>query len=327
VADARELLSSTEAWDLTLPWLPVYWDIDILRRYHAAGYTFASATLQDWPPTWEGTQRDIATFKAKARPHADWLTFGHTLEEIDRGRAEGKLVLGINSQETSILGRDLSRVQGLYDLGVRHMLLAYNVRNLVADGCAESADAGLSNWGRVVVREMNRVGIILDGTHTGRRSTLEAIELWDGPMIFSHVGAYAVEAHIRNVHDDQIRACAETGGVIGIVGIGSFLGDAEARSETMFRHIDHVAQLVGPEHVGIGTDYVQHMEYVWDVVRQQKDVDWPDPTGTQLYEGTCVQPEQLVEVVQLMLDHGYSEDVVRGILAGNFRRVYAAYER
>jgi membrane dipeptidase len=339
--DAAELLASSHVWDMTLPWVPVYWDFDVLSRYRREGWTYASATLSNWPPSYEGTVESIARFKAMAALYEDWLVFGHSLEAIDRGREEGKLVMGINAQETRVLGGDLSRVQALYDLGVRHMLLAYNIRNLVADGCAEVADAGLSNFGRRVVRELNRVGIVVDGTHTGRRSSLEAIELSERPVIFSHVGAYTVTAHIRNIHDDQIRACADSGGVIGVVGIGAFIGDLEARTEAWFRHLDYFVERVGSEHVGIGTDRVPAPlrafladydpgsdlvpgDVSWPGLDEAHS--WPDPTGSQLSKDDClcVQPEQLGELVEMMLARGYPTEAVRGILGENFRRVYRA---
>src|SRR5687767_8379290 len=152
------ILESADVWDMTLPWIPIYWDLEVLARYKRAGYTFVSLTLQDWPPTFEGMRRCIERFKEMAQPQSAWLTFGSSLADIDRGRRAGKLVVGLNSQETRPIAEDLSRIEALYALGVRHMLLAYNVRNLVADGCAEVADAGLSNFGRQVVREMDRVG-------------------------------------------------------------------------------------------------------------------------------------------------------------------------
>jgi membrane dipeptidase len=324
--EVAEILTSSEVWDMTLPWLDGYQDISILARFKQAGYTFVSATTEDFPPTLEGVQQCIQRFREAAKSHADWLTVGTSLAEIDQGRREGKLVVGLNVQDTVQLGMDLSRVETLYAMGVRHMLLAYNVRNFVADGCAEPADAGLSIFGSQVVREMHRVGMVVDLSHTGRRSTLDAIEISERPTIFSHSGAHAVCAHIRNIRDEQIRACAARGGVIGVVGIGAFIGDAEARSETVFRHIDHIASLVGPQHVGLGADYVQNMGGVWDAIRAAKDSSWPDPTGTQLYEGGCFQPEQLAELVEIMLAHGYSVDVVKGILGTNFRRVYAMAE-
>lgn len=334
-AAAARLLATSDIWDMTLPWLPIYWDMDVLARYRRAGFTFVSLTLQDWPPTFDGTRQCIERFKKTAAAHADWLTFGASLAEIDKGRHEGKLVVGCNSQETRPVGEDLSRIEALRALGVTHMLLAYNVRNLVADGCAERADAGLSNFGRQVVREMNRVGMIVDCSHTGRRSSLEAIELSERPVIFSHSGAHAVCPHIRNIRDEQIRACAMRGGVIGVVGVGAFLGDLAARTESLFRHIDHISTLAGPEHVGLGTDYVRILpardfpsEWAIDdpLVRSWPDAAnaWPDPTGTQLLveESRCFGPEQLTQLIETMLAHGYPDEAVQGILGGNFKRAF-----
>jgi membrane dipeptidase len=320
------ILAASDVWDMTLPWLDDFQDVSILQRYKRAGYTFVSATTEDFPPTLEGVRDCIQRFRESAAAEASWLTIGASLDEIDRGRREGKLVIGLNVQDTVQLGTDLTRIEMLHAIGVRHMLLAYNVRNFVADGCAEPADAGLSLFGREVVREMNRVGMVVDCSHTGRRSSLEAIEISGRPAIFSHSGAHAVCAHIRNIHDDQIRACAARGGVIGVVGIGAFIGDSQARSETVFAHIDHIVTLVGPQHVGLGTDYVKNMQGVWDAIRASKDSMWPDPSGTQLYEGGCFQPEQLAELVGIMLAHGYSRHAIKGILGANFRRVYATAE-
>ena len=333
---AAAILASSDVWDMTIAWLQVYWNMETLRRYKRAGYTFASLTLQDWPPTFERMPRMIAEFKEKVKSESDWLTFGFSVAEIEAGRRAGKLVLGLNSQETLPIGMDLSRIEVLHDLGVRHMLLAYNIRNFVADGCAESTDAGLSNYGRLVVKEMDRVGIILDGTHTGRRSTLEAMELTTRPPIFSHSGAYKVFPHIRNIHDEQIRACAAKGGVIGVVGMGPFLSeDRQASSENCFRHMDYMVSLVGPDHVGLGTDYVPDLRYDSDFLKRVSetgDQNWPPPeigwitpTGHDQVadRGTSFQPEQLVELVGIMLAHGYSPEAVKGILGGNFKRVYA----
>ncbi len=329
-AAAREILAAADVWDMELPWIPVFWSTETLRRYKQAGFTFISLTLQDWgPPTFEGMLDAIRRFKelAAAEP---WLAFGGSVADIERGRREGKLVLGFNSQETLPIGMDLSRIQALHEAGVRHMLLAYNIRNFVADGCAEAADAGLSNYGRQVVKEMNRVGIVVDGSHTGRRSSLDAIEISERPPIFSHSGAYAVTPHIRNIHDDQIRACAAKGGVIGVFGLGKFIGDLTAKTESVFRHIDYIVNLVGPDHVGLGTDFVPPMDAAMFKKLTQTSwpdpsIGWPNPTGTQppLDAGTCFQPEQVTELVGVMLAHGYSRPAIAGILGGNFKRVYA----
>src|SRR5687767_5692686 len=91
-SEAAAILASCDVWEMTLPWLPAYWDMDILARYRRCGFTFISATLQDWPATFEGTASCIERFKELAKPHSHWLTFGSSLAEIEQGRREGKLV-------------------------------------------------------------------------------------------------------------------------------------------------------------------------------------------------------------------------------------------
>src|SRR5262249_35897178 len=103
MSEAGDLLGSTDVWEMTLPWLPVYWDVEILRRYRQSGYSFVSATLSDWPASFAGTLRAIERFREIAAAHADWLVSGSSLAEIDHGRAEGRLVMGMNAQETRIL--------------------------------------------------------------------------------------------------------------------------------------------------------------------------------------------------------------------------------
>jgi len=323
VAAAKKIIEQCpDVWDMTLPWPRIYWSIDVLRRYHASGYTFANLTVQDLPATFEGVQKELGDFKALCAEHADWLCFASDAAEIDAGNAAGKLTLGINVQDTELVHDDFSRLHKLREIGVRHMLLAYQVRNRAADGCAEPADAGLSLFGRELVREMNRAKMIVDVSHTGRQSSLDAIECSETPVIFSHSGVKARCMHIRNIDDVQIRECANSGGVIGVVGIGAFLGDPEAKAETVFSHIDHIVQLVGPDHAGIGTDFIDDMTPTWEGVKQAKDGAWRDPFGTQLYEGVAFAPEQLASLVAIMVEHGYSQQSIYGVLGGNFRRVY-----
>ena len=131
-------------WDLTLPWVRMYWSIDVLRRYWQAGYTYISLTVQDMPPSFDGVLQDISDFRASCEPHHDWLCFASSDAEISAAREQDKLALGVNVQDTALVHPDLERLSVLRAKGVRHMLLAYQTRNLAADGCAEPADGGLS---------------------------------------------------------------------------------------------------------------------------------------------------------------------------------------
>ncbi len=234
-------------------------------------------------------------------------------------KAAGKLGLVFNLQETNMLEGKLELVQAFYDLGVRHMLLAYNARNHVGDGCAERTDGGLSRWGLEVVAEMNRVGMLVDGTHTGYRTTMDAMAVCTAPFIFSHCNAHAVYGHYRNIRDDQIKACAATGGVVGLNGLGEFLDDDTASTAALFRHLDHMVQLVGPRHVGLGLDYVRDTGRFWGWVRDNAAM-WP--AGPNSRTGSAfAQPEQIEELTGMMLQAGYGEQAIRDILGGNWLRV------
>ncbi len=293
-----------------------------MQQYHRSGFTYANLTIQDSPPTFAGVQAEVRAFQKLCEPHPE-LCFAKTLPEIQAANAEGKLAIGLNVQDTELVHADLDRLEVLKEFGIMHMLLAYQLRNKAADGCAEPADAGLSRFGHRLVKKMNEVGIVVDLSHTGRRSTLDAMECSTEPTIFSHSGVRAIFRHMRNIDDDQIRACAATGGVIGVVGIGAFLGTPEATSESVFQHIDYIVNLVGPEHVGIGTDYIEDITPVWDTIRERGGDAWTDPEGTQPFIGGAWGPHQLTELVQVMLDHGYPESSIQGILGANFYRVYA----
>ena len=139
------------------------------------------------------------------------------------------------------------------------------------------------------------------------------------PVIFSHSNPRALKDHPRNITDEAIKACARTGGVVGINGIGDFLGKNDDRTETFVRHVDYVAQLVGPEHVGIGIDYVFDMQELDDYLKANPDV-FPPQDGWE--EGVkIVRPEQIPEIAEALLKLGYSMDDLRLIMGGNHLRI------
>ena len=318
-AAARALTQNALVWDNTLPWGPSYADADTWPRFHDAGVDLISLTVMGPEALLDGTVRQIARVRAAIRAQPDRFVLCGTADEVLAAKAAGKLGLVFNLQETDMLEGRLEMVQAYYDLGVRHMLLAYNARNHVGDGCAERSDGGLSRWGLEVVAEMNRVGMLVDGTHAGHRTTMDAMAACTAPFIFSHCNAHAVHPHYRNIRDDQIKACARSGGVVGLNGLGEFLGDDTAGSASIFRHMDHMVQLVGAEHVGLGLDYVRNAGRFWDWVRDNAHM-WPaspnDRTGSAF-----AQPEQVAELTELMLRAGYGDADVRGILGGNWLRL------
>jgi membrane dipeptidase len=148
---------------------------------------------------------------------------------------------------------ELRYIRVFFQLGCRMMHLTYNRRNMIGDGCAEPANAGLSDFGRAVVAEMNRVGVIVDVAHSGWQTSLEAAKASERPMVASHSGCAALNAHHRCKPDEVIRAIADTGGYIGICCVPAFLGGS-GDINAMLDHIDHVVRNFGADHVAIGTD-------------------------------------------------------------------------
>ena len=324
--EARALVEEALVWDMTTPWTPEYVYTDrILPRFRRAGFDLMSLTVMGPERTMEGTIIHLAQVSRELDAREDVMRC-FTVADIRRARAEAKLGLIYNLQETQHFDRDLALVSLYYELGVRHALLAYNARNKVGDGCGERQDSGLSRWGQGVVREMVRVGMLVDGTHSGHATTMDAIGLCadlGAPFIFSHCNAYAVVPHYRNIRDDQIRACAETGGVIGVNGLGEFLDDEGATSASIFSHLDHMAGLVGARHLGLGLDFVLNVSGFWDWVERFPHM-WPESPGIARRRSAFAQPEQVLELVETMLRAGWSDEDVRGVLGENFARVCEA---
>jgi membrane dipeptidase len=172
---------------------------------------------------------------------------------------------------------------------------------------------------------MQRVGIIVDGAHASYRTVMDAIAECAGPFIVSHgnVAAFPAAAPYKNLKDDQILACAATGGVIGISGLGSYLDDLSATPEAMFRQIDHIAQLAGAAHVGLGLDYVTNIPAFWTMVAEKPEI-WPAPGGGPMPTSAFFEPEWVHDLRVLLEAAGYSAADVAGVFGGNWLRVAEA---
>ena len=183
----------------------------------------------------------------------------------------------------------------------------------------DTEDEGLTAYGRAMVREMNRVGMVPDGSHSSIRTGLDLCEVSSGPVIYSHTCMRSVWEHERNITDEQARACAATGGVIGITGVGIFLGPNDVSIDALIRHIDHAVELVGPGHVGIGTDYPF----------DRTDLDREFAENADLFPESYrrwgpirfVEPEAFSPLAAALATRGYPDEAIAGILGGNFLRV------
>ena len=318
---ARALIDDSVVWESAVGWTPECLDGGpaMLPRYQAAGFNFLSLTMAaDWDRP-EPALRHFAQQRQWFLRQPDRFRLVENVADIHAAKSAGQLAIGFHFQGAGPLGYEPALIELYYHLGLRWMILCYNLRNPLGDGCHEPGDAALSSLGRVFVAEMNRVGMLIDASHAGIRSSLDIIDRSAHPVIFSHSSVRAIKDHERNITDAQIDACAARGGVIGINGIGAFLSaDHSADVSAVVRHIDYIAQRVGAAHVGLGLDvvfYQEFMQKLFDSGPMMASRGYPRPPWAD------VQPETLEDLVVALMQFGYASDAIRGILGGNFLRV------
>ncbi len=293
-----------------------------LARYKESGTNVVSLNI-----TFDAVAKDpllgfrmAGQFRKWLNQHSDDYMLINKVEDVERARTQNKLGVFFDVEGGVAVEADPLLVQAYYDLGVRWMLIAYNEPNKLGGGCQGAEDGGLTDFGRQVIDEMERVGMVLCCTHTGERTALEAIEYSSNPVILSHSNPRAMCNHDRNVSDRLIKAIASTGGVISVNGIGLFLNDDnDPTTEDFVRHVNHVAALVGPEHVGIGLDYVFDTSELDQLIADNPDM-YPPEKG---YDRgiAMVEPERIPIIAEALLQDGWSENDLRGFLGENNLRV------
>jgi membrane dipeptidase len=299
----------------------------LLAPWREAGVGYLSINVSYDPQPWHQAIETIAAVRRRLPLEAPYCRIVSSVGEIDRAQAEGKIAVTFDIEGMNALNGRIEMVELYYQLGVRHMLFAYNLNNLAASGCHDE-DTGLTDFGRHVIDEMNRVGMVVDCSHCGCNTTMDAMERSTDPVIFSHSNPKALANHDRNITDAQIKACAETGGVVGINGVNLFLGEAVASPAAVARHAVYVAELTGPEHVGLSLDYDPDMDAEANAECKSAVLDffaknpgyWPQDAG---YDGAlgCLDVRRLPDVTGELAKVGFDDREIAGILGANFRRV------
>ena len=291
-----------------------------LARHRASGFTTVGVNIGFADAPWSELEDFAARFSEWARENSDWCRLVRSTKDIKECADKGILGAFLDVEGASFVAGDLSRVRRLYALGVRWMCLAYNTSNDLVGGCHPNAvDGGLTKAGREAILEMNRCGMIVCCTHTGRRSALDIIDFNEKPSIFSHSNCNEVYAHWRNIDDDLVINCAAKGGVICVNGVGPFLGRGAACEETLIRHLDHVVDLVGIDHVGIGLDYVYDQSELTDVLQSNPSLFGDDLLADGAF--SFLPPERLENIGALLRARGYAEEDMSKVLGENLFRV------
>jgi membrane dipeptidase len=259
-----------------------------------------------------------------------WVRKVRTAEDFVAAKREGQLAWVGLCQPTEPVSKDISMLDRAYDFGLRALMLTYNQQDFVGAGCTERTDAGLTDFGRRVVAHCNALGIAVDTAHCGRRTTLDACEASQAPVMASHTAAAAVYDHDRGKSDEELLAIAATGGVIGVVTVPFFLGPvADATVETWLDHVDHIANLVGSEHVAIGTDWPMAgpkwtMQRLADAAHELGFRD--DEHGTGDITSNLIGFDDYRDMPNFtrgLVARGYDDEQITGILGGNALRVFS----
>ena len=286
-------------------------DLRNLFRWHDAGVNFLSVNVGYDVKPWHLTLQAIANYRQFIETHTDRLRLVSSVSAIDQARRDGVLAIAFDIEGMCALNDDLAMVSLYYHLGVRQMLVAYNLNNSAGGGCHDR-DVGLTAFGREVVTEMNRVGMLVDCSHTAYRSSMEVMEISEAPVIFSHSNARALKDHERNITDEQIRACGRTGGVVSLTGIGLFLSEGPLSVDSLIDHVCYVSDLIGPEKVGLGLDYA-FSDGGLDETAQHHAQFWPAkqyPSGLDI---GYLPPESFPEIADGLTNRGFSDEQSLGI--------------
>jgi len=297
-----------------------------------SGTTAVNFTIVGPGASFEDAVRSVAFIERAVESHANRFLIIRQHADLAQAKQSGRLGLIMGFQTTEMLGDDLARIDLFRNLGVRIMQMTYNGRNLFGDGCLEPGNAGLSRLGAEAVARMNALGVAVDLSHCGYRTTAETIEKSKKPVLISHTGCNAVYQHPRNKDDRELRAAAERGGVIGIYLMPYLDGGTGPLTASMFlAHLEHALQVCGEDHVGVGSD--QGVEPVRDNPEYRKNLR--AEIEDRIRRGVSAPGEspdrppfipelntarRMEKIAIAMKGKGYSDSVISKVCGGNFVR-------
>lgn len=297
-------------------------------EFRASGITgIQNAVGIGGPRAKEQALEFLAAWQGYAGRNSDVFSLVGLVSDLERAKAEGKvgMIMGLQNADQFERATD---VKFFYDLGLRCAQLTYNSLNRIGSGATERVDAGVSDFGVSIIGAMNDVGMLIDVSHSGDRTTLDAVELSPRPIAFTHSNCRALNEHPRNKTDEMIVKLAAKGGVMGITGVRNFISNRDPTTIVDYvDHIEHVVKLVGIEHVGIGSDsdlngyddmpadqnaMLRNAYKDSYAFRDKIDVDGFD------------HPRKVFDLVEEMIRRGYSDDSIELVLGGNFARLLRA---
>lgn len=285
------------------------------------------------PDAWSGVLKYMDWFDAVVNANPDRLRVVRTARDLEQAKEVGQIGLIYRTQDTAMVGAALDRLTELERRGVRVVQLTYNLRNLSGDGALEPENAGLSRLGHATIGRIEEEKLLLDLAHGGARTITEAIAAATRPLTISHTGARAIHDHPRNVSDEAIRAVADKGGVTGIYFMPYLAASSKPTGADLIRHIEHVANVGGQDHVAIGTDGPLRPVIINDQTRAQARQafeqraasgftapgDGPDVLNIVMDYNTVDRFQRLAEA---LAQRGWTTPRLEKLLGANLERLY-----
>ncbi|MCU9838786.1 dipeptidase [Ruegeria sp. WL0004] len=307
------------------------WSEKIFRQLRAGNVDAVHVTIA-YHESFRETVLNFEKWNRWFEQYPDLIMKGQWAGDIDIARETGRTAIFFGFQNPSPIEDDIGLVEILHTLGARFMQLTYNNQSLLATGCYEAEDAGITRMGRQVIKEMNRVGLVVDMSHSADRSTIEAAEISERPIAITHANPHDWAPALRNKHDDVIRAVTENGGMLGFSVYPHHLKDkSDCTRDSFCEMIARTAERYGVEHLGIGTDLCQDQpDSVVEWMRTgrwSKEVDFGE--GSASAPGFPPMPHWFQDnrdfgnIENGLRATGLSKDEVAGIMGGNWYRFFA----
>ncbi len=299
-------------------------------RAKRGGVTAVNHTVTDPYGDLASALKEMNEFRSWVKANSKDALLALTTDDIREAKRSGREAIILGPQNTEMMGAELSLLGTFHDLGVRVLQLTYQRQNWIGTGCGEKVDGGLSTYGRRFVQEMNELGIVVDVSHCGEQTGADAAAVSKKPVIFSHAHPKKLSPHIRAKSDDNIRAIASTGGVVGITGLSPYLyyPDKPTTQPTIERYVEqitYVAELVGVDHASVGLDFDE-------TFTPQKREEGAKLHGALLGQWPWEQRRckdlfeagDMMSITRALVAAGYSDGDVKKVLGGNLMRVFEA---
>ncbi|WP_018697850.1 membrane dipeptidase [Amorphus coralli] len=307
------------------------WSERVFRQLREGGVDAVHVTIC-YHENFRETVANIEAFNRWFERFPELIRPARSASDIRAAKREGRTAIVFGLQNCSPIEDDIGLVEILHQLGVRFMQLTYNNQSLLATGCYEAEDTGITRMGRQVIREMNRVGLTVDMSHSAERSTLEAIEFSERPIAITHANPSFWHDGLRNKSDTVLKALAESGGMLGFSLYPHHLKNkSDCTLASFCEMVARTAELIGAEQIGIGSDLcLDHPDTVVEWMRNgrwTKDVDYGE--GSAAAAGFPPQPDwfrdnrDFMTIARGLVKAGFSETEMAGIMGGNWLAFYA----